>query len=337
MVVLPSASHRKIGARRQVVLHADDFGMNRAVTEGILRGFVDGLLTSTSVLANAPEIDDALSCWQKLHVHRSQSDLPSAAARRRLDDGLMPFDFGVHLNLTQGRPITGDRFPAALLDTEGMFPGIGAMFRRLVFNPDKYARAIDDEFSAQIEIVLDHRIAPTHLNGHQYIELLPGVGAVVMRLQARYAIPVVRVACESGLTRTTLIREFQVANWCLAHVKRSFAGQFRRQAAQAHSLFPAAFFGTSHAGRITLAKLRQFLALAPTQGITEIGMHPGLPAGRDACSARDVRWADPLAGLRPAELNLLTSPELIELFECCHVTLARLRELPAERRLAVSA
>ena len=39
----------------RLVLHADDFGMSRAVTDGILRGFQYGLLTSTSVLVNAPD------------------------------------------------------------------------------------------------------------------------------------------------------------------------------------------------------------------------------------------------------------------------------------------
>ena len=37
-----------------IILHADDFGMNPAVTAGIVRGFEHGLLTSTSLLTNAP-------------------------------------------------------------------------------------------------------------------------------------------------------------------------------------------------------------------------------------------------------------------------------------------
>ena len=40
--------------RPVVVFHADDFGMNRAVNDGVLRGFEQGALTSASILANAP-------------------------------------------------------------------------------------------------------------------------------------------------------------------------------------------------------------------------------------------------------------------------------------------
>ena len=100
----------------RLVLHADDLGMNRAISEGILRGFREGLLTSTSLLANAPDAGRALQQWKGLLAEHAAGRLPSAAARRRLDDPDRPFDLGVHLNLTQGRPLSGSRYPAELLD-----------------------------------------------------------------------------------------------------------------------------------------------------------------------------------------------------------------------------
>ena len=51
---------------RRVVMHADDLGMSRAVSEGILRGFSHGLLTSTSLLANAPDAARAMTQWTEL-------------------------------------------------------------------------------------------------------------------------------------------------------------------------------------------------------------------------------------------------------------------------------
>lgn len=101
--------------------------MNRAVSDGILHGFRHGLLTSTSLLANAPDAARALSLWKGLLIERSNGLLPSAEAHRRLDDPDCPFDLGVHLNLTQGRPL-GDRYPGELLDAEGRFPGVFSLF-----------------------------------------------------------------------------------------------------------------------------------------------------------------------------------------------------------------
>ena len=114
-----------------LVLHADDLGMNRAVNEGILRGFRHGLLTSTSLLANAPDAAWAIQQWKTLADEQAAGQLPSAAVRRKLGDPNGPFDLGVHLNLTQGRPLTGRHYPAELLDPKGRFPGVFELFARL--------------------------------------------------------------------------------------------------------------------------------------------------------------------------------------------------------------
>lgn len=347
------------GHFRRVVLHADDFGMNAAVTQGIVRGFTHGLLTSTAVLANAPDCHAALSAWRTLLERDRCGGLPSTALRRRLGDSRLPFDLGVHLNLTQGKPLTGGQYPAELLDRDGRFPGIFKFFRKLAGAELRYRAQIAAELQAQIEVVRDSGFAPTHLNGHQYIEILPGVAAIIPALLAKYGIPVVRVGRERQLLRTTLMRRFQVANWFLAQVKRSFATAFLREMDRCGVTHPDSFFGTSHAGRIDLALMRRFLADDLRPGVTEIGMHPGLMPDAAAVSplkngwhdplvpvARasspcvrkplpDDGWHDPLARLRSDELALVTSPELAELLDSSRIRLGRLGELsqPLECRL----
>ena len=123
----PSATASPVG---RIALHADDLGMSRAVTEGILRGFRDGPLTSTSLLANAPDAGRALERWKALLGQQRSGELPSGALRRTLDDDDRPFDLGVHLNLTAGRP-RRPRYPAELLDDQGQFPGIFSLFQRI--------------------------------------------------------------------------------------------------------------------------------------------------------------------------------------------------------------
>ena len=111
---------------RRIALHADDLGMNPAVSDGIFQGFEQGLLTSTSLLSNAPDAARALDRWRQLESRRAEGSLESTARRRRLQDPAQPFDLGIHLNLTQGRPLTAARYPAELLDARGCFPGISA-------------------------------------------------------------------------------------------------------------------------------------------------------------------------------------------------------------------
>lgn len=317
-----------------VVFHADDFGMNGAVTAGILRGFTHGLLTSTALLANAPDAEAAIREWRLLQGQHAAGRLASMDAHTQLGEPREAFELGIHLNLTQGRPLTGS-YPAQLLDSAGRFCGVGRVFRHLRRPRPAFEAAVRDELAAQIEFLLDHGMHPTHVNGHQYIEMLPGLRTSLRTLVARYGIRTVRVARESGLVRTTLLNGLQAKNWSLAHVKRYYAGRLLRDARTWNVEFPDAFFGTSHAGRVDLRLVRQFLdsgirprGVRPRSGgrsrLIEIGVHPAL--GLTALQMDpEEGWGDPLAAHRPKELEMLIGPDLVNLLQSRGVTLGRLR------------
>jgi chitin disaccharide deacetylase len=336
----------------RLILHADDLGMNRAVNEGIRRGFRHGLLTSASLLANAPDAAWGLEQWKVLSEERAGGQLPSAGARRKLGDLDYPFDLGVHVNLTQGRPLLGS-YPAELLDATGRFPGVLALFARLRRGGDRFRAPIRAELERQVQVVLDHGLRPTHLNGHQYIEMMPGVSAIVLEVMERFAIHVVRVAHEPALFRTTVLNGFHVWRWPLALVKRHFAGRFRAMIDARAIAHPEAFYGTAHAGGVDLRLLRLFLAggrnvsggadipVCPkcrvlsgrqeclphsggTCGLVEIALHPG-EAAAEASPAQEANgWHDPLAALRPGELQMLVSAELAAGLESAGWLLGRL-------------
>ncbi len=320
---------------RSVVLHADDLGMSESVTAGVLRGFSHGLLTSTSVLTNAPRCAAALAQWNELLLRLAHEDLPSIAARRRLGDPLTSFDLGIHVNLTQGRPLTGERYPTALLDGEGCFPGAFGLASRLLKYGARFRRAIEAELRAQIEVLLDFGIAPTHLNAHQYADLLPVVASIVPELLNRYAVRVVRVPWEKRLSRSTLGQRFEPVPWCLAQIKRMFAFHQLVEMRRRKLFFPQAFFGTAHAGRIDLALMRTFITAAGP-GVTEIGMHPGAPVPSSGQAPNEAGWHDPLVG-RAAELSLLTSVALIDLLEAQQVRLTRLSHLGVRHAIPAAA
>ena len=67
---------------RQVILHADDLGMNRSITDGIMQGFRQGLLTSALLLANAPDAARALILWKELLRDQAAARLPLHACAR---------------------------------------------------------------------------------------------------------------------------------------------------------------------------------------------------------------------------------------------------------------
>lgn len=315
-----------------VALHADDLGFSPAINDGICDSLRLGLLTGASVLANAPAAPEALAAWRRLEDERAGGVLPSSRARQTLDDPGVPFDLGVHLNLSQGPPLTGAAFPAALLDHEGHFRGVETFVRLMLPGASRHADAVRRELERQIEYVLDHAVRPTRLDGHQYCELAPLVGRIVHELATRHGITSVRVAREPGRSGTLVANRGLrgVAGIPDALAKRALAVVCRRSARHAGLRHASCFFGSVTAGRVGLRDLERFLGLAAARNaaLVEIGLHPGLPPaggcpGAHGPSSVSAPWHDPLAPMRPAEHRWLVGEELPALLLRRRVRLGR--------------
>jgi chitin disaccharide deacetylase len=314
----------------RLVLHADDFGLNADVTRGIIGGFSAGLLTSTALMANAPSARLAIDLWQRLEHSRQAGTLPSLDRRRWLADPDCPFDLGVHLNLTQGRPLTGT-FPTRLLDERGMFLPPGRLYPRLLRHGRSYAAAIETELAAQVGFVESSGLRVSHLNGHQYVEMMPVIADIVPRLARRLAIGYVRAAIEPRHWLTSLraradrgrhLPGVRLTAWSLSFVKQLHARRLAANLAAAGVARPDAFFGASHAGRVDLRLVNHYLRAAGNAALIEIALHPGVAPAIEGSA--DGPWRDPLARLRPGELELLRSEPLAASLMAWGAKLARL-------------
>lgn len=159
---------------RLLVVNADDFGLTESVNRGILEAHTRGILTSTTILANGAAFDSA-----------------AALARQAPDLGV-----GVHLNLTEGRPVASPAEVSSLLNEHGRFLRSAAALMRKVLTGRLRADEIERELSAQIEKVQRADIRVTHLDGHKHVHMLPGILPVVLRVAQRYGIPAMRWAVE---------------------------------------------------------------------------------------------------------------------------------------------
>jgi predicted glycoside hydrolase/deacetylase ChbG (UPF0249 family) len=87
------------GARKKLIVNADDFGLTEKVNQAIINGHLKGIITSTSLLANGRAFDSAV-------------DL----AKRSTSLGV-----GVHLNLTEGAPFSAALNLHGLVSPGGSF------------------------------------------------------------------------------------------------------------------------------------------------------------------------------------------------------------------------
>ena len=116
---------------------------------------------------------------------------------------------GVHLNITEGLPITDAiRRCPRLCSVDGqMLVQPGTIWR---LAPEE-ARAIEIELTAQIEAVLAAGVTPSHLDSHHHIHTHWPICTVVMRLARRHGMPAIRLSRNCGAGPGLLKRSYKIA------------------------------------------------------------------------------------------------------------------------------
>ena len=142
---------------KRLVVNADDFGFTADVNEGILRSYLEGIVRSTSLMANGAAFEQAVRI-----------------AHRHPDLGV-----GCHLVLVQGDSVAalGSQLPSSVSAFVAALPSRAVMV---------------GEFRAQIERLLRHGVRPTHLDTHKHLHLLPPVLHAVTTVADEYSIRWIR-------------------------------------------------------------------------------------------------------------------------------------------------
>ncbi len=158
---------------RRLIINADDFGLTPGVNRGIMAAWGAGTVTSTSLLANLPAFEDAVT-------------------RARSAPGL---GVGLHFNLTAGRPVSDPGSVPGLCASHGSFHALPSLAARALAGriaEDELAR----ECRAQLERLRSAGIEPTHIDSHRHVHCLPHVRQAAERTARDAGIRVVRVPFE---------------------------------------------------------------------------------------------------------------------------------------------
>jgi predicted glycoside hydrolase/deacetylase ChbG (UPF0249 family) len=140
-----------------LIINADDFGVNHSVNTAIAASFSKGIINSASMIVTMPGFEEALEL----------------SAKYGFRDKL-----GIHINLTEGFPLT-NLSKTGLLDLEGKFS------RKAITNPYIYFSAyvkkkIKEELKQQYRMMVDNGIRPTHINSHHHVHTLPWLSAIFL-------------------------------------------------------------------------------------------------------------------------------------------------------------
>jgi hopanoid biosynthesis associated protein HpnK len=289
---------------KRLIVNGDDFGLAESINRGIIVAHRDGILTSTSLLANGQAFDQAVA----------------------LSRAFPQLTVGVHLNITQGRPVSPAARIPTLLNPRGElhlspFPLWTRLLMRQISLDD-----IHREFRAQILKVLDAGVTPTHLDGHLHVHILPPLAPVVIALAHEFGLRIVR--CPTENLEGALPVLWKIAGAGIPVFKRSviaytvsaLARRLRKQLRTAGLLCSDAFYGLAHTGSLDAKTLSALLDLV-SNGTSELMCHPGY------ASAELESSGGQLTREREEEVLALTAPEIKEAVARLGIDLTNFRHL----------
>ncbi len=233
---------------RRLIVHADDFGLTERVNEGIVRAFRDGIVTSTSVMANGQAFEHAVELY-------------------RHSPGL---DLGVHLTLVEETPVSpAERVPTLLGETDRFVDNAVTFSRRLLFGKINLGE-VRDELDAQIAKVVDSGLHVSHLDSHQHVHVLPGVCDIVIALAKRYGIKVIRLPREP-LRGYMLTQPAKLARLSQLVVLNALCRLSSARNLKCADTFIGFFYG----GQLSKTRLCDLVARLPNNQTCELMCHPG--------------------------------------------------------------
>ncbi|MBL9150653.1 MAG: ChbG/HpnK family deacetylase [Phycisphaerae bacterium] len=232
---------------RRVIINADDLGLHVAVRRAVESLAERGTLTSASVLANGPDLEESVR--------------------------LRGISLGAHLNILRGPPISAVTEIPSLVGSDGLFLGsYAALFARYATG----RLALDEvelEWTRQMERLVERGARLTHVDGEKHTHAWPRLFPIARRVAAAFGVANVRIPRErwtraaplAGQARVLLLRAW------LRRVERHDLG----------------VWGIAHQGEhLTPEALRAALAHETDGSITsrtiEIACHPGLAGDGDA-------------------------------------------------------
>jgi predicted glycoside hydrolase/deacetylase ChbG (UPF0249 family) len=163
------------GPEIRLVVNADDFGIDVAVSRGIIAAHRDGIVTSTSLLGNAEGLDSARALL---------TEAPGLGV-------------GVHVALSGGRPISPPQQIPSLVGPDGAFFARGQQLIAAWARGRVVAGDVEREIDAQVARVRNAGIAVDHLDTHHHLGFLPVVGRALEGVARRHGIAGIRSAVEN--------------------------------------------------------------------------------------------------------------------------------------------
>ncbi|HKI52318.1 MAG TPA: ChbG/HpnK family deacetylase [Geothermobacteraceae bacterium] len=272
----------------KLIINADDLGAGNETDRAIFETFDSGVVTSASLLVNGPSARSAAATVR-------QRNLP----------------VGVHLNLSEGSPLTGPI--EGLTEANGRFAGKRKTRQKL--QSHTYDRdALQREIKAQVQAALDWGLTPDHLDSHQHVFLYPDVTRATIEAARVFDIKAVRLPRPYNILKNTPPSDIQGD----LRLYQQLSGDAETLIKGAGLACPQGLLGLDCLNRLSVELLVTLLTAVPEHGDWELMVHPG-----------HLDPDNPFSGLeREAECKALTAEKISALIRALNIELITFGDLP---------
>ncbi len=232
---------------KKLIVTADDFGLTKSISEGVIKAYRDGIVTFLNIMPTGEAFRDTVCLL---------SDL-------KLDS------IGAHLSLTEATPLSDPASIPSLIQKDNAFYKNHNDFL-INFLLKKIDRDhIHIEFKRQLDELQKIGIRITCLSSHEHIHMLPQMLEIFIQLAKEYNIPAIRYPYKE-----TILGKFDIKKQYKSLVMSFFEKGMENVLNEAAIKHTDHFLGFLDSGKLEEDTLIDML-YSLKEGTTELVCHPG--------------------------------------------------------------
>src|SRR4030042_2159275 len=269
---------------KKLIINADEFGLTEGTNRAIAKAYQFGTVTSATIIVNQWAFDDAILISKQ-------------------NPGL---GVGIHLNITDGRPILPLNEVISLVDATGYFYNRYNLMIRLTLGRINLSE-VENELMTQVNKLTSRGINPTHIDDHQCIILHPKLFRIITQIASHLNIPIRIPQANLSLLDGRWMRK--IASYLICNTYRPI---LKRKEVQTTDYFYKVvdFYHDRLNCEPSLINSYASLLLRISEGTSELMVHPSY------MDERLVRFMDgsiTMARQRVEEMKVLLNPKLKEM------------------------
>jgi hopanoid biosynthesis associated protein HpnK len=236
-----------------LIVTADDFGRSLSVNSAVEQAAGRGILCCASLMINGSAVPDALRIARNL-----------------------PFlQIGLHLNLTEGYPLSPKKTIPYLITRDGHFKNSPTRIGCALQFDKQVQRQVEMEVSAQFQAFAETKLPFSHVDCHQHFHVHPKLFDMIIAYAINYKVRTIRIPYEPWEISGPICRGHKIRNWFYRKIITKLASHCLEKIRRTEIVTADGVFGLYQTDQITEDWVLRLLdRLEGKPGTFELYTHP---------------------------------------------------------------